>query len=92
MGLEYTPPVDGIYVIKVPSNMRYRFEYHPGVKRVFVIDLAQKVDKGKNAQAEIAATDVADHGAAVRAVLEWNRGYKAGLKDAHDQPVQLIGG
>lgn len=63
-----------IYVIAVPDlNDRFRFEWHPVTKRVYLIRLTVLPLTG-----DPVALDVEDHGAAISAVLVWCRGYREG--------------
>ena len=60
-----------IYHIKQPSLPQYRFEYHPRVKKVYVIRVGAVPEVG-----EAFAFEIENQGAAYNAVLYWLRGYK----------------
>jgi hypothetical protein len=75
--------MEPIVVIKNPRLSRFRFEWHPGVKRVYLIRLGVLPLTG-----DPVAFDVDTHGAAENAVRVWCRGYREGAADAVPKSVQ----
>lgn len=65
---EYNPHPDQILQIKSPLT-GFRFEYHPGKKRVYIVDLVKN-------EGDPIAMDILNHGAAINAVLIFLRGYR----------------
>jgi hypothetical protein len=61
-----------VFHIKTPAFPQFRFEWHPGVKRVYIIRLGVEPLMG-----EPFAYEIDDEGAARNAVLIFLRGYKA---------------
>lgn len=89
--IEWTPPPDGIYVIKIPDLMRFRFEWHSRSHKVYMIDLGQTPPEGKTSiEAEVVAVEVVDHGAAITAVLIWCRGFRTARR-INPSNLQIIG-
>lgn len=66
-------PDQQVLHIKQPQFPQFRFEWHPGKSRVYVIRIGSKPEVG-----EILAHDIADHGAATNVVLIWLRGFREG--------------
>lgn len=58
---------------KPPQFPEVRFEWHPGIKQVYVIHTTTEPQV-----AEPMAYEIENHGAAQNAVLIWLRGYKEG--------------
>lgn len=56
--------------IKCPQRPEFRFEWHTRVRKVYVIRLADPT------HGECMAHEIENHGAAINAVLIWNRGFK----------------
>lgn len=70
---------DGILHFKPPKSPEVRFEWHPRVKRVYMIrEQGAEETEGAVVHAEPIAYGVEDHGAAQNAVLIWMRGYNEG--------------
>jgi hypothetical protein len=69
-----------IYHMRQPNLPGYRFEYHPGVKKVYVIRVGVMPEVG-----EAFAFDIENHGAAWNAVLYWVRGYRE-----HERATTLL--
>jgi hypothetical protein len=69
-----------IYHLRQQNLPGYRFEYHPGVKKVYVIRVGVTPEVG-----EAFAFDVPDHGSAWNAVLYWCRGYRE-----HERSTTLL--
>jgi len=65
------PPAARIYHLKIPTLPQYRFEYHPKLKKVYLIRSGTETPIG-----EPLAHDIENHGAAWNAVLIWSRGYR----------------
>lgn len=61
-----------IYVVKNPRHPQFRFEWHEQAKRVYLVRLEVLPHMG-----DPIAFDIADHGAAINAVMIWCRGYNA---------------
>ena len=64
--------MDPVFHIQQPSAPELRFEWHPGVKRVYVIRVGFNPEVG-----EPIRDDVTDQGTALMTVLCWLRGYLA---------------
>jgi hypothetical protein len=60
-----------IYHIKTPTFPQFRFEWHPGARRVYLIRVGAAPVIG-----EAMAFEVKTHGDAQNAVLIWLRGYR----------------
>jgi len=60
-----------IYNIKQAHLSAFRFEWHPEIKRVYVIRLGVVPEVG-----DPIAFDIENQGAAINAVLIWGRGYR----------------
>ena len=60
-----------IYHIKSPNAPQFRFEWHPGVKKVYLIRVGAVPEIG-----ELFAAEITTEGAAWNAVLIFMRGYR----------------
>lgn len=60
-----------IYHIKAPNAPQFRFEYHPGIKKVYLIRVGAVPEIG-----EMFAHEIETEGAAWNAVLIFLRGYR----------------
>lgn len=66
--------MSGVLHFKPPKYPEVRFEWHPGVRQVYVIRTGIRPEV-----AEPMAYEIENHGAAQNAVLIWLRGYREGL-------------
>jgi len=64
-------PPEKVYHLKQPAFPQFRFEWHPGKKKVYLIRLGVEPLMGT-----AFAHDIENHGAAYNAVLIWLRGYR----------------
>lgn len=62
-----------IYHVKQPALPQFQFEWHPRVKRLYLIRLGLLPTIG-----EVIAHDVKDMGMAINYMLVWCRGFKEG--------------
>lgn len=67
------PSAAGIYTMRVPHLMEFRFEYHPETKRVFYIRVGAVPEFGVIVAEQIGSVEEARH-----VVLYWGRGYLEG--------------
>lgn len=65
-----------IYNLRLLHLPAFRFEWHPQVKTVYVIEIGKLVSGHEVAEA--IAQDVRTQGDATNAALIWARGYRAG--------------
>jgi hypothetical protein len=71
MPLSAIAPDTQILHIKSPTFPQFRFEWHPKVKRVYVVRIGMTPEIG-----EPIAFEITTHGDAYNAVAIWLRGYK----------------
>ena len=83
-GLRAALANEGIYHIKAPTFPQFRFEWHIGMKRVYVIRIGAMPEIG-----EAMAFEVKTHGDAQNAVLIWLRGYRQ-AKLEMEEPQALL--
>ena len=81
----FIPPASGVYVIKNPNLPEYRFEWHAFTRKVYAIDLAEKVLIG-----EVIGEHVNDHGQAIGVVQTWCRGYYVGQRKSSKNDSGLL--
>ena len=84
MGLQAALANEGIYHIKAPTFPQFRFEWHIGARRVYLIR-----DGAVPVIGEPIAFEVKDHGAAQNAVLIFLRGYRQRSLEL-DEPAGLL--
>jgi hypothetical protein len=84
MALSQAKVGDKILTLKTPTFPQFRFEWHPGVKRVYVVRVGVTPEIG-----EAIAFEIADHGAAYNAVLIYLRGYRQAKLEL-DEPTALL--
>lgn len=65
------PAPGAILHIRAPNLPQFRFEWHPGRRRVYLVRHVDGHDVG-----EPIAFEIDTHGGAVNAVLIWTRGYR----------------
>lgn len=75
-----------VYHMRQAQVPAFRFEWHPGTRKVYVIAAQQIGDLGPGI-ARLLMDDVPDHGAALNFVLAWCRGWRT--RDAQDGKVEL---
>lgn len=82
------PPVGKIPKFKFPMFPNFVFEYHEGVGKIFLIDLASKpTDDGKYI-AEVIAEHVDTHGRAYGFVQTYLRGFRRARDGVIVAPVK----
>jgi hypothetical protein len=81
MGISKAQPGQ-VYIIKTPSFPQFQFEWHPGVKRVYLTRISPTIG-------EPIAFEITTHGAAQNAVLIFLRGYRQRSLEI-DQPTELL--
>jgi hypothetical protein len=74
-----------IKIIKSPNWPQFRFEWHPKVKRVYLVHVGQKPEIGT-----VFAFEIENEGQAQNAVLIWLRGYRAAMGHVWDDSGKLI--
>lgn len=79
-----TQPGATIYHIQTPTFPQFRFEWHPGTRRVYLIRLGAVPLVG-----EPMAFEVKTHGDAQNAVLIWLRGYRQAKLELEDPRALL---
>ena len=84
MPLHAAQPGAQILHIKTPTFPQFRFEWHPGTRRVYLIRVGATPVIG-----EAMAFEITTHGAAQNAVLIWLRGYRQ-AKLEMDDPTALL--
>lgn len=67
----FVNPADKIVHIKAPNAPQYRFEWHPKIKKVYLIRVGAVPEIG-----EMFAHEIETEGAAWNAVLIFLRGYR----------------
>lgn len=75
LGREPHPSANGQKVLKISNpklSGRYRFEWHPKARKVYLIRVAPR-EIG-----EVLAFNIETHGDAANAVLIWSRGFNEG--------------
>ena len=76
--------------IKQGNLPRYRFEYHPRAKRVYVIDIYVGAKTGKPV-GNLIAYHIETEAHANNAVLTWCRGYFVGKEDrSHNDQGKIV--
>jgi hypothetical protein len=75
-----------VYHLRQAQVPAFRFEYHPGVRKLYVIPTQQIGDLSPSV-ARLLMDNVPDHGAATNFVLAWCRGWRT--RDAQDGSVEL---
>ena len=65
--------IASVYHIKQPAFPQFRFEYHPQVRKVYLVRLGVEPLIGEGI-----ALEVPDYGVATNSVLIWLRGYREG--------------
>lgn len=76
---------DKIYHLKTKNWPQFRFEWHPGTKKIYLIRVGTKPEIG-----EAFAHEIETEGAAWNATLIWLRGYgeaKRELSNVQDQRI-----
>lgn len=84
MALSAARPGEQILHIKTPTFPQFRFEWHPGAKRVYLIRVG-----GVPIVGEPIAFEVTTHGGAQNAVLIFLRGYRQAKLEL-DEPTAII--
>lgn len=75
-----------IYHVSNPRLPQFRFEWHPHVRKVYLIRLGSRRDVG-----DPIADNVETHGAAVNTVLVWSRGYHEARRAIQSNPTTKHG-
>lgn len=74
-----------VKVIKSPNFPEFRFEWHIGVRKVYLVRIGQTPEIG-----EVFAHDIENEGQAQTAVLIWLRGYRAAMGHIWNENGKLI--
>lgn len=82
MALSAARPGEQILHIKTPTFPQFRFEWHPGAKRVYLIRVGGSIG-------EPIAFEITTHGAAQNAILIWLRGYRQRSLEL-EEPTALL--
>lgn len=78
---EYLPSPDKILHLKTPNWPQFRFEYHPKIKKVYLIRVGIEPEIG-----QVFAHEIENEGQAWNAVLIFLRGYREARSEIeHDQ-------
>jgi hypothetical protein len=74
-----------IKIIRTPSFPEFRFEWHPGRQKVYVVRVGRRPEIG-----EVFAHDVTTEGGAYNAAAIWLRGYRTAKGERWDDSGKLI--
>lgn len=80
------PSLDRIFHLKTPNFPQFRFEYHPKVKKVYLIRLGNQILHG-----DPIADNIETEGAAWMTVLVWLRGYREAKRELSNVKEQHKG-